>query len=231
MYCKVALVWLLPHYYSRKEQDSKGKKSIKITYRLTTYRLKGTKVCFLLTNNYNINWIHSKAKQQCSHKSIPLVGMLFCWSISRAEKLYRTIMSSTTERHPGAQTIQSTTCERYSEWLHHFLPFPLLRPESKQGYKKTPMGCGRFVSSANSLNSQHSLLSSHLRLTQQKDCAAQGGRDDKKRQRSAFPTEGVAWNEIPQAAGLPHSPRDTAIAQQTSLSEGPSLLCAAYLIF
>lgn len=160
----------------------------------TTYRLKGAKVCFLLTNNYNINWIHSKAKQRCSHKSIPLVGTLFCWSISRAEKLYRTIMSSTTERHPGMQTIQSTTCERYSEWLHHLLPFPLLRWESKQGYKKTPMGCGRFVYSAISLKSQHSLLSSHLRLTQRKDCAAQGG--EKTRSATEVPSPLKDWHEM-----------------------------------
>lgn len=50
------------------------------------------------------------------------------------------------------------------------------------------------------------------------------GREDKHHQRSAFPTEGLARHKMPQAAGLPHSPRDAAIAEQTSLPEGPSLL-------
>ena len=121
----------------------------------------------------------------------PLVGTLFCWSVSWVGKLYRTIMSSARERHPDVQTIQSTICERYSEWLHHFLPFPLLRRESKQGYKKT-MGCGRFISSAISLKSQDSLLSSHVRLTQQKDCAAKG--EEKTRSTREAPSPLKGWH-------------------------------------
>lgn len=50
-------------------------------------------------------------------------------------------MSSGRERHPDLQATQSTICERYSAWLHHFfpslpLPFHLLRRVSKQRYQK-----------------------------------------------------------------------------------------------
>lgn len=65
-----------------------------------------------------------------------LVAILLWWSVSWIEKLYRIITSSARQKHPAMQTIRSTLWERDNEWLHHFLPSSLLRPESQHGCRK-----------------------------------------------------------------------------------------------
>lgn len=143
----------------------------------------------------------------------PSVGMLLWWSVWRAGKLYTIITSSVREKHPAMLTIQSALWQRDCEWLHHFLPSSLVRPESQHGCRKDHRMW--------QIHLQFHLIkvtfvSSHVRLTQKKDHVAQGiGRNTR-----IFPTEGLAWHKKPQAASLPHLPRDAAIAQQISSQKG-----------
>lgn len=98
------------------------------------------------------------------------------------------------------------------------ISFPLPCADQKANSAERTIGCDRFISSAISLKSQYSLVSSHIKLIQEKDRVAQGA--GKTRSTRAFPTEGLAWHEKPQAAGLPHCLRDTAIASHISSQKG-----------
>lgn len=143
----------------------------------------------------------------------PSVGMLLWWSVSWAGKLYRIITSSVREKHPAMLTTQSTLWERDCQGYSISFPLPCSDQKANMAVERTT-GCGRLISSAISLKSQYSFVSSHVRLTQQKDHVAQGA--GKSRNTRVFPTEGLAWHKKPQAASLPHSPKDTAIAQHMS---------------
>lgn len=92
-------------------------------------------------------------------------------------------MASGRERHTDLQATQSTICERYSEWLHHFfpsLPFHLLRQISKQGYQKTkPLWHVAEPPPAPYLEvPAPTTPPPHVKLTQQKNCAARGRRQE-----------------------------------------------------
>lgn len=161
--------------------------------------------------------MHSKAEEQCSQKShLHLVH--YSAEVSHEQESFTEplCLVPDKERNPDLPTIWSAICERYSEWLQHFLPFALLRWESRQDYKNTT-GCSRFTSSAVSLKSQHSIFPCKLNAAN-RSCSSRG-----KRRQEALEKCISQWRpdmtQNAKAADLPHSSRAAAIAQQTSLSE------------
>lgn len=69
-------------------------------------------------------------------RSYTLSWYLLSWSSQWAGKRDRTTVFSARKRHPDLKAPHSTSCDRYSEWLHHFFHSPpflfhLLRWESE----------------------------------------------------------------------------------------------------
>lgn len=105
-------------------------------------------------------------------------------------------------------------------------PFPCSDQKANMVAERT-IGCARFISSAISLKSHLSFISSHIKLTQQKDCVAAQG-TWKTRNTEPFPLKG--WHDT-KASRPSTLPQRHCHSSTYFLSEGFSLLCAIYSVF
>lgn len=157
----------------------------------------------------------------------PLVGMLLWWSVSWAGKLYRIITSSVREKHPAVQTVQSVLWERNSEWLHHFLPSSLFRPESKQCRKNHRMWQIHLQCHLLKVTVLISFFTYEVN-TGKRLCGSRH-REDQKHQSLSHWRAGMTWKAT--------SSRPATLPQRHChsftyfLSEGFSLLHAIYSVF